>query len=172
MGSMSRTIFTIGYEGATLDAFITTLELAGVERVIDVRDVPASRKRGFSKTALSAALGGAGIEYHHLKALGDPKPGRDAMRRGDKAEFLRVYSAHVAGEAAQESLQKAVDLSSKRASALLCYERDPKDCHRTIVAELMTKSSTFAIRHLGVASKVTGDGRSKNGADERAVCGS
>jgi len=62
---MNKTIFTIGYEGADLDLFLGTLVKAGISHVIDVRDVPASRKRGFSKNALAAALNAQGIAYTH-----------------------------------------------------------------------------------------------------------
>ena len=75
-------IFTIGYEGATMDDFLSALKQAGVERVIDVRALPLSRRPGFSKTPLQNALAEAGIEYVHLKALGTPAEGRNAARAG------------------------------------------------------------------------------------------
>jgi uncharacterized protein (DUF488 family) len=76
-----RTLFTIGYEGASLSDFIVTLQNSGVERLLDVREVAQSRRPGFSKTALSTALAEADIGYTHLRQLGDPKAGRDAARR-------------------------------------------------------------------------------------------
>ena len=63
-------IFTIGYEGTTMDAFLSTLREAGVEQVIDVRALPLSRRPGFSKNILAATLKNSGIDYIHLKALG------------------------------------------------------------------------------------------------------
>src|SRR5215213_5559790 len=75
-------IFTIGYEGATVPEFLAALKDAGVERVIDVRALPLSRRPGFSKSPLRAALEEAGIEYVHLKALGTPADGRAAARAG------------------------------------------------------------------------------------------
>lgn len=75
-------IFTIGYEGATVAEFIAALTGAGVERLIDVRALPLSRRPGFSKTALKAALHEAGIECVYLRALGTPADGRDAARAG------------------------------------------------------------------------------------------
>ena len=86
-------IFTIGYEGSTQDEFIAALQQAGVERIIDVRAVPLSRKPGFSKNVLAAGLSEAGIDYVHLKALGTPPAGREAARKGDEAGLERIYAA-------------------------------------------------------------------------------
>ena len=70
-------IYTVGYEGLTLEEFLQRLQRAWVQIVVDVRDVALSRKRGFSKTALAAALRDAGMEYLHIRSLGCPKPIRD-----------------------------------------------------------------------------------------------
>lgn len=148
---MKRTVFTIGYEGADLDTFLGTLALAGVEHLVDVRDVPISRKRGFSKTKLAEALAVAGIDYTHLKPLGDPKAGREAMKRGDYAAFLTIYNCHVSSGEAQRALDTAAEIARNAATVLLCYERNPKQCHRTIVAEQLLGRDTFELRHLGVA---------------------
>ena len=124
-------IFTIGYEGTTQDELVTALAKAGVERVIDVRAVPISRKPGFSKNVLAAALKAAGIDYVHLKALGTPPEGREAarMRRFDVME--RVYAEQLeTPEAAIQSAQ-LIALAEEKPSALLCFERDPTHCHRT-----------------------------------------
>lgn len=147
-----RTISTIGYEGANIDAFVYTLGVVGVDFVVDVREVAASRRPGFSKNALKLQLSLAGIEYTHLRALGDPKEGRDAMRRGDRAEFERIFLDRLQTIAAQAQLVEAIELASKYSVALLCYERDPRSCHRTIVAAKMKEQKSFAIRHLGVQS--------------------
>lgn len=144
------TILTIGYEGSTIEDFVATLKLAGVQVLIDIRDVPVSRKRGFSKKALSATLEGAGVGYVHLRDLGDPKPGRDAARRGDMQTFERIFRAHLEGTAAQEALEQAVEITSGVRACLLCFERDHSGCHRAIVAEEMADREAFQIRHLGV----------------------
>src|SRR3712207_4594344 len=89
-------LFTIGYEGATIDAFLDTLEEAGVKTLVDVRAVPLSRKPGFSKRALAAALAERGIGYRHLQRLGTPAEGRNAARKGDVATMRRVYLDHLA----------------------------------------------------------------------------
>lgn len=147
---MSRTLYTIGYEGAEISQFLSTLRECGVERVIDIRDVPVSRKPGFSKGSLSAALEEEGIAYLHLKSLGDPKAGREAMRRGDYMAFLEIYGAHLASEESQSALRQAVHVAQTDISVLLCFERSPKECHRTIVANEMSKAADFKIQNLGV----------------------
>ncbi|MDR6850865.1 uncharacterized protein (DUF488 family) [Sphingomonas sp. BE123] len=85
-------VFTIGYEGATIASFLAALEQAGVRQVIDVRQLPLSRRPGFSKSSLAAALAERGIGYVHLKALGTPKPGRDAAKKGDRRTLEAVYA--------------------------------------------------------------------------------
>ncbi|MCK0530377.1 DUF488 domain-containing protein [Sphingobium agri] len=147
---MRRNLYTIGYEGAEISHFLETLRDCGIQRVIDIRDVPVSRKPGFSKRALCAALEKQGISYSHFKPLGDPKAGRDAMRRGDYEAFSKIYNAHLALETGQRALKEAIELASRQSSALLCFERSPKECHRTIVAIEMCKYVEFDVRNLGV----------------------
>ncbi len=144
------TLLTIGYEGASIDDFIATLKLANVEVLIDIRDVPVSRKRGFSKTPLAEALERAELDYVHLRDLGDPKPGRDAARRGDIENFERIFRAHLAHDVSQEALTVAVDIAMRARATLLCFERDHACCHRSIVAEAMADREPFKVRHLGV----------------------
>lgn len=88
-------VFTIGYEGATIESFLAALERAGVRRVIDVRQLPLSRRPGFSKAPLAAALKERGIGYVHLKALGTPKPGRDAAKKGDRTTLEAIYAGQL-----------------------------------------------------------------------------
>ena len=129
------TIYTIGYEGATLAEFLATLRRAGVTRVIDVRALPLSRRPGFSKTPLSGALKEVGIDYVHLKALGTPKRGRDAAKKGDVATLTAVYDEQLALPEAQVAAARMLELAAERPSALLCFERDPCHCHRTLLLE-------------------------------------
>ena len=143
-------ITTVGYEKAELDDFIATLQAASVECVIDVRELPLSRKRGFSKTALREALDGAGIRYVHLKALGDPKPGREAARAGRFAEFSAIYRKHLATPEAQDALELAGEFVEAAKCCLLCYERDPEHCHRKVVAESLSHAYNTDVLHLFV----------------------
>ena len=128
-------IFTIGYEGTTVGEFLAALQKAGVERVIDVRAVPNSRRPGFSKTPLRSALAEAGIDYVHLRALGTPADGRAAARAGRKDELKRIYAGQLELPEAIAETGKMLDLSREKPSALLCYERDPAACHRTLLLE-------------------------------------
>jgi uncharacterized protein (DUF488 family) len=126
-------IFTIGYEGSTVPEFIAALKKAGVERVIDVRALPLSRRPGFSKSPLRAALDEAGIEYVHLKALGTPAEGRTAARAGRQAELERIYAGQLELPEAMAQSAHMLELAAERPSALLCMERDPAHCHRTLL---------------------------------------
>jgi uncharacterized protein (DUF488 family) len=145
-------ISTIGYEGADIDHFLATLEVAGIDHLIDVRAVPVSRKKGFSKNRLSEALRDVGIRYTHLQALGDPKEGRDAMKRGDYSGFLEIFTRHLQRSEAIIAIEQAAQLALQDNVALMCYERDPKECHRTIVAQKMGVRTSKKIRPLGVLS--------------------
>ena len=126
-------IFTIGYEGATMDEFLAALKKAGVERVIDVRALPLSRRPGFSKTPLRLALEEVGIEYVHLKALGTPSEGRTAARAGRHQDMERVYAGQLELPEAIAQGAQMLDLAADRPSALLCMEREPAHCHRTLL---------------------------------------
>ena len=144
------TLATIGYEAADLADFIATLQAAGIYRLLDVRELPISRRKGFAKRALSEALADAGIEYVHLRGLGDPKNGRAAARAGDVARFKRVFTAHMASEAAQADLRRAAYLVVQGGACLMCYERDHATCHRSIVATAISDTVQATIHHLGV----------------------
>jgi uncharacterized protein (DUF488 family) len=128
-------IFTIGYEGATQAELVAALSAAGVKRVIDVRAVPLSRKPGFSKNVLAAGLAEAGIGYVHLKALGTPPEGREGARKGRHDVLERVYAAQLETPEAAVQAAQMVELAAEMPSALLCFERDPATCHRTLLRE-------------------------------------
>ena len=128
-------IFTIGYEATTMSDFIAALQAAGVERVIDVRALPLSRRPGFSKSPLSGALAEAGIEYVHLRALGTPAEGRNAARAGRHEEMARVYADQLELPEAIAQGALMIELAKEKPSALLCFEREPKHCHRTLLIQ-------------------------------------
>lgn len=128
-------LYTIGYEATTMAEFIAALTLAGVTQVIDIRALPLSRRPGFSKSPLAASLAEAGIGYVHLKALGTPKRGRDAAKKGDVAMLTQVYDDQLELPEAQAAAAQMLALAAGRPSALLCYERDPRHCHRRLLVE-------------------------------------
>lgn len=130
-------IFTIGYEGTTMAEFITALKTAGVSQVIDVRAVPNSRRPGFSKNLLRNSLAEEGIEYVHLRALGTPADGRAAARAGRLEDLKRIYAGQLELPEAMAEAAQMVALASEKPSALLCYEREPAGCHRTLLLRAM-----------------------------------
>lgn len=139
-------IFTIGYEGTTVGEFIGALTAAGVARVIDVRALPLSRRPGFSKSALRAALEEAGIEYVHLKALGTPADGRAAARAGRHLELERIYSGQLELPEAMAEAAQMLELAREKPTALLCMERDPTHCHRSLLLAAVAEDAE--VHHL------------------------
>ena len=134
-------IFTIGYEATTMGEFLASLQQAGVERVIDVRALPLSRRPGFSKSPLKAALNEVGIDYVHLKALGTPSEGRTAARAGRQEDLKRIYAAQLELPEAIVQAEQMRELAAERPSALLCYERDPAVCHRTLLLDAVARDA-------------------------------
>ena len=128
---------TIGYQGATVTAFVETLRAAGIAHVLDVRAVPLSRKPGFSKRQLAAELAVAGLGYSSLRGLGTPRAGRDAARRGDTATMRAIFARQLATDEAQRDLALAQAVAGSTPCCLVCFERDPLACHRLAVAEAM-----------------------------------
>lgn len=128
-------IFTIGYEGATQGQLIEALRTAGVEVLADVRAVPLSRRPGFSKNILAAGLGEAGIDYVGFKALGTPPAGREAARKGQHARLAEIYAGQLDLPEAIVQAAQLIELAAARPTALLCFERDPAGCHRTLLLD-------------------------------------
>ena len=128
-------LFTIGYEGATQPELIAALERAGVKRLIDVRQLPLSRRPGFSKTPLKNALADHGIDYVHLKALGTPPEGREAARKGRHDAMAVIYRATLAEPGAIVAAEQLRELASEAPSTLLCFEREPTHCHRQVLID-------------------------------------
>ena len=147
-------LFTIGYEGVTQDEFLTTLERAGVRRVIDVRALPLSRRPGFSKTPLRLALAERGIDYVHLKALGTPAEGREAARAGRHAELALIYSGQLALPEAMVAVEQMRELAGERPSALLCFEREPAHCHRQLLIDAVEPDAEVVHLFPGEVDKV------------------
>ena len=144
-----RTLFTIGYQQAKPDAVLSELQRAKIDLLVDTRAVAASRRPGFSKRQLAAALDQAGIAYIHLQKLGTPAEGRQAARAGDFEALWRIYDKHIKTPEAQAALGELLALikSGKRV-CLLCYERDPNECHRSRIAALVKKRTRVKVDDL------------------------
>jgi uncharacterized protein (DUF488 family) len=135
---------TIGYEGRELAEVIAMLSAAGIDRVIDIRELPLSRRRGFSKTPLGEALRAAGIEYMHMRAAGNPyRKQKDEIPR---EELLAKYERHIAH--APDVVELVVDAARGHHAALLCYEHEPHECHRSKLAPRVAKMLGVAVRDL------------------------
>ena len=146
-----RTLYTIGYEKALLKDVVATLAAAGVTTLIDVRDRPISRRPGFSKRQLAAAIEVAGMRYVHLQALGTPPEGRLAGRRREWDRFWGIVEDKLARPEAELALREAAEFAQAAPSCLLCYEAAWQSCHRRRVAELLSERHGFSVRHLAVS---------------------
>ena len=131
------TLFTIGYEQATQAAVVAALREAGVEVLADIRYLPLSRRPGFSKSSLRAAVEEAGIGYRHFKQLGTPSEGRTAARQGDHATMARVYAGQLELPEALAQMAELRDLAGEKRVALLCYERNAAECHRSLLFDAL-----------------------------------
>lgn len=138
-------LFTVGYEGRRQEDVVQLLVDARVQRLIDVRWRPLSRKRGLSKTALSAALEAVGIDYSHDRRLGTP-PELMHQLRTEGAYDWDEYAAHLAG--APDAVSEATVLATDRRTALLCYEANPHECHRLLVGRAIVANGDFGLHHL------------------------
>jgi len=145
----ARRLATIGYQGAPAAAVLGLLEAAGVDLLVDVRAVAASRRPGFSKSQLSAGVSALGIGYLHLRGLGTPPDGRLAARSGRYADLERIYREHLEGAPARAETAQLTELvRSGRRVCLLCFEHQPEHCHRRLVAERVAEELDVEIAHL------------------------
>lgn len=144
-----NSICTIGYEQASLHDVIAALKAARVRLLIDTRAVAASRRAGFSKKMLAASLEAAGIAYLHLQKLGTPAEGRAAARAGDFKKLWKVYGKHLRTPEAKAALDELETILRKtKGVCLLCYEREPAECHRSKIAEIMHDRTGQKIENL------------------------
>ncbi len=144
-----NTLLTIGYEQATVGAVIDELKRAKVDTVIDTRAVASWRKPGFSKKQFAAGLDERGIGYLHLQGLGTPKDGRLAARAGHMDKLFAIYKKHLKMQKAREELDELTALAQgDQRLCLLCFERDPKQCHRQWIAEIIEERTGAKVEHL------------------------
>lgn len=143
----SSHLYTFGYEGLDIEAFIARIREVGIQTVLDVRELPLSRKKGFSKSSFSERLSHANIAYLHAPALGCPKEIRDRYRKdSDWVEYTRAFTAYMVSQA--EATRELVKLSRGKATCLVCFEADYTFCHRTYVAREALKQGGLPVMHL------------------------
>ncbi len=143
------TLYTIGYEGRSIDDFVTILKNAGVTRLIDVREIPLSRKRGFSKSALKQRLDGENIEYVHYKALGSPSAIRHKLRKDwDYNYFFEAFSNYLTGK--MDVIKDVYQYLSDGVNCLMCFEHNHEECHRLSVAKKIKEydGNGLLIKHI------------------------
>jgi uncharacterized protein (DUF488 family) len=146
------TIFTIGYEGIDIDTFMAILADNGVGTVVDVRELPLSRKAGFSKKALAGQLSLSGFDYLHVGKLGCPRSVRNAYR--EDSNWKRYTSGFIEYLQTQgEAIRSLTKLASESNCALLCFEADANFCHRSMVAKEVASQSGAAVNHLKISTK-------------------
>ena len=143
------TIYTIGYEGLDIEQFFTLLREHNIETVVDVRELPLSRKPGFSKKILASTLNLCGLEYTHLADLGCPKQIRDRYRsdgnwRHYKEGFLKYLKTQ------EDAIKELSTLARSSNCALLCFEADFNFCHRSMVAEAVKQRSRIRVSHIHI----------------------
>jgi len=154
-------IYTAGYERQSVQEFLSGLQEHGIRVLVDVREAPISRKPGFSKTALAAALGDAGLTYLHMRALGCPKPIRDAYRDdGDWARYTVLFQRHLQRQGL--ALGELSELAAEQPAAVMCYEADFNRCHRTYVARAVAGPLGASVGHItagGLVREAAGSSR-------------
>jgi uncharacterized protein (DUF488 family) len=145
-----KRLMTVGYEKTALDDFVAALKEAQVTTLLDVREIPVSRRRGFSKSALREAVTAVGIDYRHERQLGSPREIRHRLHAdGDYASYFAEFGKYLQSQ--QALLERLADELSG-AVALMCFERDPTTCHRSAVARHLEHLTGLTVRHLEVTS--------------------
>lgn len=134
-----KTLFLTGYEGETLKDFLEKLEKNKVTSVIDVREVPLSRKNGFSKDSLERVLTSKKIKYDHIPELGSPSHMRKSLHEtGDYLSFFEAYRKYIKTEKNKIADVERI-VSKEKNPVLLCFEKITDLCHRTILASEILK---------------------------------
>ncbi|MGI0141249.1 MAG: DUF488 family protein [Candidatus Micrarchaeales archaeon] len=128
------TVYTLGYEGIAIDQFINYLKKNGIECLIDVRELPLSRKNGFSKSVLNEALEKNGIVYRHYPQLGSPRELRHKLwTEGNYTEFFKDYEKWLSSPSATTYIGDVEGQAHIRTTAIMCFEKDVEKCHRSVI---------------------------------------
>ena len=144
----SHKLYTIGYEGASVEDLVAALQDAGVRRLIDIRYSPYSKRDAFSREALGPALAAYGIAYTHVRELGNPPASREAARLGHAAAYREIFTGHLNGPEGQAGLRQVLAAAEGEPVCLMCLERAARHCHRNMVAERLAEMGGFEVEHL------------------------
>lgn len=138
------TLYTVGYEGLTSGEFFDLLDASGIETLVDVRDMPRSRKAGFSKKLLASTAESNGIAYLHMRQLGSPGPMRTRYHSDHNWEtFSAEYSVHL--ETQDPAMSELADLVTESRCCLMCYETEASLCHRSVITGRLPKFLTQSL---------------------------
>jgi uncharacterized protein (DUF488 family) len=142
--TVRKTLFTLGYEGLTIDAYINKLISNNIVLVIDVRKNPLSMKYGFSKTKMKSYLEKAGVKYVHIPQLGIvSKLRKNIKTEKDYKKLFELYNEKILPENL-ESVGRIRDLIKQyKRAALTCFESEHKSCHRHKITEWLEGDSSF-----------------------------
>lgn len=138
-------LWSAGYEGRDIDSFVASLLDSRIDVVADVRLTPISRKKGFSKTRLGQALAEAGIEYTHLRGLGNPKENRAPFWDGRLDVGRDGFRDVLRSEEAQADLDRLAEHAQQSRVAVLCFEKDESRCHRQVVLEKVRERAAVPV---------------------------
>ena len=145
-------IYTVGYEGLDIDSFLSLLAENDIETVVDVREMPLSRKPGFSKKSLASVLNLSGREYVHMVDLGCPKLVRDRYREdGNWKRYTEGFMKHLKTQ--DDAIAELSALAATSNCALLCYEADSNFCHRSMVASAVKDYCGARVTHIKASAK-------------------
>jgi uncharacterized protein (DUF488 family) len=147
-------IYTIGYEGIDIDDFLFLLKKHNINTIVDIRELPLSRKKGFSKQLLASYLNLNGYEYRHIPQLGCPKPIRNQYRQDNNwNSYKKGFVNHL--ETQLKCLDDLAELANTETCALLCFEADYNYCHRSLVASKLNQEHGLSVNHVKVAKPKT-----------------
>ncbi|MFA5388530.1 MAG: DUF488 domain-containing protein [Candidatus Omnitrophota bacterium] len=147
--SSYKTVYTTGYEGRKIEEFIEYLNAYNIQRIVDVREIPLSRKKGFSKSVLRQRLADNDIDYIHIKALGSPSYLRKKVYQDkDFDYFFEKYGEHL--ETCSKELEELYEIVNEKLSCLLCFEKEYTNCHRSAVANRVSRINgiSFEVKHI------------------------
>ena len=133
-------LFLTGYENENIEEFLNKIKFSGITIVIDVRQIPLSRKYGFSKFQLKNSLEGLGIQYYHFSRLGSPSEIRHKLKNGesDYLEFFKKFRNYIIHN--DTDFDETINIISRnKKTSLLCFEKETDLCHRTILASEILK---------------------------------
>jgi uncharacterized protein (DUF488 family) len=140
--------YTAGYEGKSVEAFFNNLLKNGIKLIIDVRANPVSRRYGFSKSRLSEISNNLGLEYCHMPQLGIPSKMRGNLSDFDSYQrLLKKYEQEIIPGVDHE-IDEVAKMMEKTPAALMCFEKDIRCCHRSVVAKAVSKKTSLDIKHI------------------------